>query len=44
MDGEEDQAGLSEVSSDGITRYNVGNSQVEIGRFTYGTKKIAIRQ
>ena len=44
MDGEEDQAGAAEVTSDGVTRYNVGNSRVEIGRFTYGTKKLAVMQ
>ncbi len=44
MDGEDDQAGAAEVSPDGITRYNVGNSRVQIGRYTYGTKKVAILQ
>jgi acetyltransferase-like isoleucine patch superfamily enzyme len=44
MDTEEDQAGAPEISSDGVTRYNVGNSQVEIGRYTYGTKKMGVRQ
>lgn len=44
MDGDDDQAGPADVSPDGITRYNVGNSRVQIGRYTYGTKKLAILQ
>lgn len=44
MDSEDDQASPTEVSSDGVTRYNVGNSRVEIGRYTYGTKKLGILQ
>ena len=44
MESEDDQASPAEVSSEGVTRYNVGNSRVEIGRYTYGTKKLAILQ